>query len=132
MAGRTTPRHGETGTATGGRRRLWCVIRNGQANRSCVYKLITLLIDLRTPDERSSVTSRVSDFLWLDVLKAHDGLGQVMLRLANQATMRGAKQEGTMKHFTSIEKIDTAILYALELTSSISVLLLAFGLIASM
>ena len=37
-----------------------------------------------------------------------------------------------MKHFTSIEKIDTAILYTLELTSSISVLLLAFGLIASM
>jgi hypothetical protein len=37
-----------------------------------------------------------------------------------------------MKHFTSIGKIDTAILYALELTSSISVLLLAFGLIASM
>jgi hypothetical protein len=36
-----------------------------------------------------------------------------------------------MKHFTSIEKIDTAILYTLELTSSISVLLLAFGLIAS-
>src|SRR5262252_6964682 len=37
-----------------------------------------------------------------------------------------------MKQFTSIEKIDTAILYALELTSSLSVLLLAFGLIASM
>jgi hypothetical protein len=37
-----------------------------------------------------------------------------------------------MKRFTSIEKIDTAILYALELTASISVLLLAFGLIASM
>ncbi len=37
-----------------------------------------------------------------------------------------------MKQFNSIEKIDTAILYALELTSSISVLLLAFGLIASM
>jgi hypothetical protein len=37
-----------------------------------------------------------------------------------------------MKQFTSIEKIDTAILYALELTSSISILLLAFGLIASM
>ncbi len=37
-----------------------------------------------------------------------------------------------MKQFTSIEKIDTAILYALELTSSISVLLSAFGLIASM
>src|SRR5258708_20784448 len=37
-----------------------------------------------------------------------------------------------MKQFSSIEKIDTAILYALELTSSISVLLLAFGLIASM
>jgi hypothetical protein len=37
-----------------------------------------------------------------------------------------------MKHFRSIEKIDTAILYILELTSSISVLLLAFGLIASM
>ena len=37
-----------------------------------------------------------------------------------------------MKQFNSIEKIDTGILYALELTSSISVLLLAFGLIASM
>lgn len=37
-----------------------------------------------------------------------------------------------MKHFASIEKIDTAILYLLELASSISVLLLAFGLIASM
>jgi hypothetical protein len=42
----------------------------------------------------------------------------------------GANQN--MKQFTSIEKIDTGILYALELTSSISVLLLAFGLIASM
>src|SRR5260221_11234964 len=41
-------------------------------------------------------------------------------------------QEAPMKQFTSIEKIDTAILYALELTSSISVLLSAFGLIASM
>jgi hypothetical protein len=37
-----------------------------------------------------------------------------------------------MKQFASIEKIDTVILYTLELTSSISVLLLAFGLIASM
>src|SRR5713226_1365934 len=37
-----------------------------------------------------------------------------------------------MKQFSSIEKLDTAILYALELTSSLSVLLLAFGLIASM
>jgi hypothetical protein len=37
-----------------------------------------------------------------------------------------------MKQFTSIERLDTAILYALELTSSLSVLLLAFGLIASM
>jgi len=37
-----------------------------------------------------------------------------------------------MKQFSSIEKIDTGILYVLELTSSISVLLLAFGLIASM
>jgi hypothetical protein len=37
-----------------------------------------------------------------------------------------------MKQFASIEKLDTAILYALELTSSLSVLLLAFGLIASM
>lgn len=37
-----------------------------------------------------------------------------------------------MKHFTIIEKLDTGILYALELASSISVLLLAFGLIASM
>lgn len=37
-----------------------------------------------------------------------------------------------MKQFTSIEKLDTGILYLLELTSSLSVLLLAFGLIASM
>ncbi len=37
-----------------------------------------------------------------------------------------------MKHFTSIEKLDTGILYVLELVSSLSVLLLAFGLIASM
>src|SRR5438445_9558621 len=37
-----------------------------------------------------------------------------------------------MKQFNSIEKIDIGILYVLELTSSISVLLLAFGLIASM
>jgi hypothetical protein len=37
-----------------------------------------------------------------------------------------------MKQFSSIEKLDTGILYTLELTSSISVLLLAFGLIASM
>jgi len=42
----------------------------------------------------------------------------------------GAKQN--IKQFSSIEKIDTGILYALELTFSISVLLLAFGLIASM
>src|SRR5215467_633601 len=37
-----------------------------------------------------------------------------------------------MKQFSSIEKLDTGILYALELASSLSVLLLAFGLIASM
>lgn len=37
-----------------------------------------------------------------------------------------------MKKFQSIEKLDTAILYSLELASSVSVLLLAFGLIASM
>ena len=37
-----------------------------------------------------------------------------------------------MKHFPTIDKLDTAILYCLELASSISVLLLAFGLIASM
>ncbi len=37
-----------------------------------------------------------------------------------------------MKHFPSIEKLDTAILYTLELASSLSILLLAFGLIASM
>jgi hypothetical protein len=37
-----------------------------------------------------------------------------------------------MKQFTSIEKLDTVILYLLELASSISVLLLAAGLIASM
>ncbi len=37
-----------------------------------------------------------------------------------------------MKQFRTIEKLDTGILYTLELTSSLSVLLLAFGLIASM
>src|SRR5947208_6769048 len=37
-----------------------------------------------------------------------------------------------MKQFTTIEKLDTGILYALELASSVSVLLLTFGLIASM
>jgi hypothetical protein len=37
-----------------------------------------------------------------------------------------------MKQFPSIEKLDTGILYSLELASSISVLLLTFGLIASM
>lgn len=37
-----------------------------------------------------------------------------------------------MKQFQTIEKLDTAILYAFELASSVSVLLLAFGLIASM
>jgi len=37
-----------------------------------------------------------------------------------------------VKRFASIEKLDTAILYTLELLSSASVLLLAFGLIASM
>ncbi len=37
-----------------------------------------------------------------------------------------------MKQFQSIERLDTGILYALELASSVSVLLLAFGLIASM
>lgn len=37
-----------------------------------------------------------------------------------------------MKQFHTIEKLDTDILYALELASSIRVLLLAFGLIASM
>lgn len=42
----------------------------------------------------------------------------------------GANQK--MKQFASIEKVDTGILYALELTASISVLLLAFGPIASM
>src|SRR6266852_1551643 len=37
-----------------------------------------------------------------------------------------------MKQFTTIEKLDTGILYLLELASSLSVLLLAFGLIESM
>src|SRR5437763_16895214 len=37
-----------------------------------------------------------------------------------------------MKQFHTIQKLDTGILYTLELASSISVLLLAFGLIASM
>ncbi len=37
-----------------------------------------------------------------------------------------------MKQFSTIEKLDTGILYVLELASSLSVLLLAFGLIASM
>lgn len=37
-----------------------------------------------------------------------------------------------MRQFHTIEKLDTGILYLLELASSLSVLLLAFGLIASM
>ena len=37
-----------------------------------------------------------------------------------------------MRQFHSIEQLDTGILYILELASSLSVLLLAFGLIASM
>ncbi|HEX7736787.1 MAG TPA: hypothetical protein VF458_18210 [Ktedonobacteraceae bacterium] len=37
-----------------------------------------------------------------------------------------------MNQFSSIRKLDQAILYTLELASSLSVLLLAFGLIASM
>ncbi len=37
-----------------------------------------------------------------------------------------------MKRFPSIEKLDSAILYILELASSLSIILLAFGLIASM
>ena len=36
-----------------------------------------------------------------------------------------------MKQFTSIEKLDTGILYTFQLVSSVSVLLLAFGLIVS-
>jgi hypothetical protein len=36
-----------------------------------------------------------------------------------------------LKQFSSIEMLDTGILYTLELASSVSVLLLAFGLIAS-
>jgi hypothetical protein len=35
-------------------------------------------------------------------------------------------------HFPSLEKLDTAILYIFELISSVAILLLAFGLIASM
>jgi hypothetical protein len=42
------------------------------------------------------------------------------------------RKEESLKQFRSIEQLDTAILYTLELTSSLSVLLLAFGLIASM
>ena len=37
-----------------------------------------------------------------------------------------------MRQFSSIAKLDTFILYTLELASSLSVILLAFGLIASM
>ena len=37
-----------------------------------------------------------------------------------------------MKQFQTIEKLDRAIIYAFELASSLSVLLLAFGLIALM
>src|SRR6266699_465232 len=42
------------------------------------------------------------------------------------------EKELSMKQVTTIEKLDTGILYLLELASSLSVLLLAFGLIASM
>ncbi len=37
-----------------------------------------------------------------------------------------------MKQFQSIEKLDEAALYVLELVSGLSILLLTFGLIASM
>ncbi len=37
-----------------------------------------------------------------------------------------------MRQFPSIEKLDTGILYILELASSVSVILLALGLITSM
>src|SRR6266702_4727961 len=42
------------------------------------------------------------------------------------------ERDNSMKQFSTIEKLDTCILYILELASSLSVLLLAFGLIASM
>src|ERR1700686_1471478 len=42
------------------------------------------------------------------------------------------ERQTTMNQFPSIRKLDQAILYTLELASSLSVLLLAFGLIASM
>src|SRR6202162_689558 len=42
------------------------------------------------------------------------------------------RKERPMKQFHTIEKLDTGILYTLELAASISILLLAFGLIASM
>ncbi len=37
-----------------------------------------------------------------------------------------------MNQFPTIRKLDSALLYALELASSLSIILLAFGLIASM
>src|SRR5260370_38105060 len=42
------------------------------------------------------------------------------------------RKDTTMKQFSSIEKLDRIILYALELASSVSILLLGFGLIVSM
>jgi hypothetical protein len=41
-------------------------------------------------------------------------------------------KEGAMKRFHTVKKPDAGLVYGLELASSISVLLLAFGLIASM
>jgi hypothetical protein len=57
-----------------------------------------------------------------------DAIATTAVLGSHLATRRSCK----MKQFPSIEKLDSGILYILELASSLSVLLPAFGLIASM
>src|ERR1041385_5080747 len=81
-------------------------------------------------------TRRTISSLRLTHKKTHHSFGSTLpglIALTRRPDyLMNAREEAIMKQFRSIEKIDTAILYTLELTSSISVLLLAFGLIASM
>jgi hypothetical protein len=58
----------------------------------------------------------------------------IVLLCVRRLCMLSRERSPTMHdtHFSSIEKLDTAILYLFELLSSLAILLLAFGLIASM
>src|SRR5258708_38186607 len=61
-------------------------------------------------------------------------LQEILLRATTAFPYRIPAYTGVfhMQQFPSIEKLDTGILYLFELASSVSVLLLAFGLIAAL